>query len=193
MPPALTAPVSPEAVTPHLAMAVAAEGLAHLFRLLGPGGRFTYAHRENDPEAVLPGYNMLRHCGTLWFMLTAVRALRLPLLDTEARALSAGLSYAGKRMARPDWAPGLALVTKGEVKLGGVGLALLALSDYRQMPDLLPKPRLPAPEPAQLQGQVFGQCPADLRQIRRRQEPAGMALVQPQKPRQSLGPAGDRG
>lgn len=145
MPPALTAPVSPEAVTPHLAMAVAAEGLAHLFRLLGLGGRFTYAHRENDPEAVLPGYNMLRHCGTLWFMLTAVRALRLPLLQTEARALSAGLSYAGKRMARPDWAPGLALVTKGEVKLGGVGLALLALSDYRQMPDLLPKPRLPAP------------------------------------------------
>ena len=148
----LAAPIAPSDVTPQLALAVAAEGLAHLFRMLPPEGRFIYAHKEDDPAAILPGYNMLRHCGTLWFMLTAIRALRLPLLQTEARALAAGLSHAGRRMARPGWAPGLALVTNGQVKLGGVGLALLALSDYRHMVDTLPKPRLPAPLPDTLIG-----------------------------------------
>ena len=122
----------PSQITPALAQAVAAEGLMHLFRMLTPEGRFIYAHAEGDPEAVLPGYNMLRHCGTLWFMLSAVNALNLPLLKTESRALAAGISYAGARMKRPGWAPGLAIVTNGQIKLGGVGLALLMLSEYRE-------------------------------------------------------------
>ncbi len=138
----LTPALPPEAVTPELAQAVAVEGLLHLFRLLGADGAFVYAHAEDDPAAVLEGYNMLRHCGTLWFMLSAVNALELPLLKTEARALAAGIGYAGRRMQAPDWAPGLALVTKGKVKLGGVGLALLMLSEARESAGL---PRLKLP------------------------------------------------
>ena len=145
------APLPPEALTPDLARAVAAEGLAHLFRMLRPDGSFIYAHKMDDPEADLPGYNMLRHCGTLWFMLRAVNVLRLPLLKTEARALRAGIGYAGRRMQAVDWAPGLALVTGNKVKLGGVGLALLMLPEYARA--MAPKaaglraPRLPMPLP----------------------------------------------
>ncbi|WP_151719945.1 hypothetical protein [Gemmobacter serpentinus] len=142
-----SAPISPDALTPDLARAVAAEGLAHLFRMLRPEGSFIYAHKMDDPEAEIEGYNMLRHCGTLWFMLRAVNVLRLPLLKTEARALRAGVGYAGRRMRAVDWAPGLALVTGGRVKLGGVGLALLMLPEYARAmaPDAaaLRAPRLP--------------------------------------------------
>ena len=151
----------PSQITPALAQAVATEGLLHLFRILTPEGRFIYAHREDDPEAVLPGYNMLRHCGTLWFMLSAVNALHLPLLQTESRALAAGIGYAGARMKRPSWAPGLALVTNGQVKLGGVGLALLMLSEYRAgrapAAELAPGSRLlKAPLPAALSATMTG-------------------------------------
>lgn len=114
----------------------------HLFRMLQPDGRFIYAHEPDDPEALLPGYNMLRHCGALWFMLTAANTLRLPLLATEARALSAGVSYAGVRMKPISWAPGLALLTKGEVKLGGIGLSLLMLAEGQHLAGI-PAPTLP--------------------------------------------------
>lgn len=147
-PPDLAPPIAPAALTAALARAIAAEGLAHLFRMLRPDGSFIYAHKMDDPEAELPGYNMLRHCGTLWFMLRAVNVLRLPLLQTEARALRAGIGYAGRRMQAVDWAPGLALVTGGRVKLGGVGLALLMLPEYGRAMATdgagLRAPRLPA-------------------------------------------------
>ena len=47
---------------------VVRECLEHLFRLVGPNGRFIYAHRADRVDEQLDGYNMLRHCGTVWSM-----------------------------------------------------------------------------------------------------------------------------
>jgi hypothetical protein len=114
--------------------------LTHLLRLVGPEGRFVYAHPAGAPQVVLDGYNMLRHCGTLWFMLRAVNDLDLRLAAADRQALGRAVRYAADRFARPAWLPGptLAMVTKGAVKTGGIGLALVMLAEYRRARDLPP-------------------------------------------------------
>lgn len=113
---------------------VVEQSLTHLLRLIGPKGRFVYAHPLGAPDQALDGYNMLRHCGTLWFMLRAVNDLGLDLPPADRQAIARGVGYAASRFQRPEWLPGqtLALVTKGAVKTGGIGLALVMLQDYRR-------------------------------------------------------------
>jgi len=122
---------------------------AHLLWIIGRKGRFVYAHRPDNPSAVIEGYNMLRHCGTLWFMLRAITERRIAITDAQARALSDATGYAGAKMERPAWIadPTLALVTKGAIKTGGVGLSLMMLLAWRDLAALrdVPAPALPAP------------------------------------------------
>ncbi|MBC2834360.1 hypothetical protein [Paragemmobacter straminiformis] len=132
------------------------ESLAHLLSLIGKKGRFVYAHKADDPAAASEGYNMLRHCGTLWFMLRAVAELDVTLTTAETKRLAAAIGYAGGKMQRPAWiaGPSYALVTKGMVKTGGIGLSLVMLIGWR---DLAARRRLPAPElPAPLDDTVAG-------------------------------------
>lgn len=121
---------------------------AHLLSIIGKKGRFIYAHRPDDPSAVIDGYNLLRHCGTLWFMLRAITERRIAITDAQARALSDAVGYAASRMERPAWIadPTLALVTKGAIKSGGVGLSLMMLLGWRDLVALrdMPRPALPA-------------------------------------------------
>ena len=64
---------------------IVADSLAHLVRLVRPDGRFVYAHPAGHPDMPLDGYNMLRHCGTLWFMLRAVNDMGLDPGDNRLR------------------------------------------------------------------------------------------------------------
>lgn len=118
------------------AAGVVAQSLAHLIRLIRPEGRFVYAHPVGQPHKPLEGYNMLRHCGTLWFMLRAVNDLGLDPGDEGWSAVEAAVHYAADRMHRPGWlmtdGPCLALVTRDAVKTGGIGLALVMLAEYRR-------------------------------------------------------------
>jgi hypothetical protein len=118
--------------------ALVEECLAHLLGLIGADGRFVYAHPMHAADQARPGYNLLRHCGTLWFMLRAVNQLGLALPDRDRLALGRAVGYAARKFRRPAWisVPTLALVTKGAVKTGGVGLALLMLGEYRRGADL---------------------------------------------------------
>lgn len=141
---------APNPLAPSATRALVEGSLAHLLRLIGPRGRFTYAHEAGDPAQAHEGYNMLRHCGTLWFMLRAVNELGLRLTRDQQAALTEAVGYAGRRMERPDWiaadGPCLALNAKGAVKLGGIGLALVMLRDYRALArrDRLSPRHLPA-------------------------------------------------
>ena len=114
------------------------DSLAHLLRLIRPNGRFVYAHPLGRPDQPLDGYNMLRHCGTLWFMLRAVNDLGLDLPEGDRQAIARAVRYAAEKFDRPAWLPGrtLALVTKDAVKTGGIGLALVMLAEYRRAPGL---------------------------------------------------------
>lgn len=120
----------------------------HLAGLVRPNGRFVYAHPAGHPETPLDGYNMLRHCETLWFMLRAVNDLGLDPGPVGLQALEGAVRYAGGKLDHPHWiaTPSLALVTRGAVKTGGVGLMLVMLSEYRLAlptglsPDVMPLP-----------------------------------------------------
>lgn len=117
--------------------AVVEASLAHLLRLIQPRGRFTYAHEAGDPGQAHEGYNMLRHCGTLWFMLRTVNELGLRLTRAQQEALTEAVGYAGRRLERPLWVmtdgPCFALNAKGAVKLGGIGLALVMLQEFQAL------------------------------------------------------------
>jgi hypothetical protein len=136
--PAVIADLSPAGIV--------ADSLSHLVSLVQADGRFVYAHPAGRPDAPLGGYNMLRHCGTVWFMLRAVNDLGLDPGEAGRKALERAVRYAGGKMKRPDWiaAPSLAFVTKDAVKTGGIGLALVMLAEYRKgigaglSPDVMP-------------------------------------------------------
>ncbi|HEY0919171.1 hypothetical protein [Devosia sp.] len=107
--------------------------VAHLFSLLGSNGKFTYAHRQFAPEEAREGYNLLRHCGTVWFMCKAIRSLAIELTPQQRQSLAAALGYIRSKTKEPPWAAGLlptlCMTSKDVVKLGGVGLAALMIRE----------------------------------------------------------------
>ena len=155
---------NPAPVTKPECLQVVSASLSHLLRLIGPKGRFVYAHPAGRPEAVLDGYNMLRHCGTLWFMLRALNDMGLEMPPATGAVLGRAVAYAAKKFERPVWidTPSLALVTKGAVKTGGVGLALVMLEEYRRA---LPRGLDPAAVPLGLEASIAGLQTYALEQI----------------------------
>ena len=138
---------APLAVTPTQSRDIVAASLEHLSRIVLPNGRFIYAHEAGDTDQRHDGYNLLRHCGTLWFMARAVNEACPTASDTVLDAIGRATGFLGRKLEPTPWAlpdhPSLALVGKGMVKLGGLGLGLLALSDVGriaalkgQLPDL---------------------------------------------------------
>lgn len=136
---------------PHSDTVVAAS-LAHLARIVLDKGRFIYAHEAGDIAAAHDGYNLLRHCGTVWFMARATKFLPGRAEVDLLAAITRATGYLGRKLAPPPWAtpdrPSLGLVGNGAVKLGGLGLGLLALTEVAAIPALiLPPNALPYPLP----------------------------------------------
>ncbi|MFO1201653.1 MAG: hypothetical protein U1E58_03355 [Tabrizicola sp.] len=130
------------AFPPRQAQEIVSASLAHLVRLVQRKGRFIYAHEAGDISATYEGYNLLRHCGTLWFMARATRLAGGTPDPDLIQAMGRTAAYIGEKLAPAPWAapdrPSLALVSKGAVKLGGLGLALLALGEANGIPALRP-------------------------------------------------------
>ncbi len=132
----------PSALAPVTALQsrqIVAAALEHLVRIVRPDGRFIYAHAAGDITQAHEGYNLLRHCGTLWFMARAAQGTA-DAATVDAIRRSAG--YLVRKLEPTPWAhpdrPSLALVGKGMVKLGGLGLGLLALAEVAKLPAALP-------------------------------------------------------
>lgn len=138
-------------ITADEARDIAAASLGHLARLILPEGRFIYCHDAGDIDARHDGYNLLRHCGTAWFMLRGLNTLGPGAAGgTPADALLRSIGFIGERLHPAPWAdparPSLGLVggagaaagaaTGGTVKLGGLGLALLMLGEAARWPAL---------------------------------------------------------
>lgn len=126
-------PAALPAVTATLSRGIVAASLEHLARITLPAGRFIYAHEMGDTDQRHDGYNLLRHCGTLWFMARAANQSGAAASDSVLDAIRRATGFLGRKLEPAPWArpeqPGLALVGKGMVKLGGLGLGLLALSE----------------------------------------------------------------
>ena len=129
-------------LTPDLCREVVTASLAHLAGPVDEKGFFAYAHDAGDVSAVHSGYNLLRHCGTLWFMARAVTELPVAADDDLIQALVRVTGRIGHKLAPPPWAapdrPSLALASQGAVKVGGLGLALLALGEVQKIASLRP-------------------------------------------------------
>lgn len=126
-------PAAPLAVTPTLSRDIVTASLDHLALITLPGGRFIYAHEAGDTDQRHDGYNLLRHSGTLWFMARAVNETGASPTDATLDAIRRATGFLGRKLEPAPWArpdqPSLALVGKGMVKLGGIGLGLLALAE----------------------------------------------------------------
>lgn len=106
-------------------------GVSYLKRSVTPSGRFDYIYRA-DRNVTGKGYNILRHCGTLYSMFEAYELLHdETILEKAEGAISYLLrqikekSINGKRVALVE--------EGGHVKLGGNALAIVALAKYTQV------------------------------------------------------------
>lgn len=124
---------------------VVSDALAHLARIVLDKGRFIYAHEAGDTATVHDGYNLLRHCGTLWFMARAANQLPGRTDPDVLAAIGRATGYLGRKLDPPPWAasdrPSLGLVGNGAIKLGGLGLGLLALTEVATIPALILPPK----------------------------------------------------
>jgi hypothetical protein len=104
---------------------VAQSGAIKLASLLSKKGRFQYRYDAATGER-RGGYNILRHCGAIWSMADAASEIRKPV------KLSAGCGQAldclfREYLRHPGAIDARCVVEKGMVKLGGNGLAILAI------------------------------------------------------------------
>jgi len=106
-------------------LTIAVEGAECLARLVDRRGKFLYRYDADNPGPST-GYNILRHCGTIWAMTEiANRAGPLP---NVAEAAQRATEWLIERHIRPYGISGTRCVVAGDaVKLGGNGLAILAL------------------------------------------------------------------
>jgi hypothetical protein len=106
-------------------------GVSYLKRSVTPSGRFDYIYRA-DRNVTGKGYNILRHCGTLYSMFEGYELLHDDsILEKAEGAVSYLLrqikekTMGGKRVALvEEW---------GHVKLGGNALAIVALAKYTRV------------------------------------------------------------
>jgi hypothetical protein len=129
-------------LTPDLCREIVTASLSHLAGPVDAKGYFAYAHPAGDVSTVHSGYNLLRHCGTLWFMARAVNELPVAPDADMIQSLVRVTRLIGRKLSPPSWAapdlPSLGLVSNGAVKIGGLGLALLALDEAQKIPSLKP-------------------------------------------------------
>jgi hypothetical protein len=106
-------------------LTIAIEGAECLARLVDRRGKFHYRYDADNPGPST-GYNILRHCGAIWAMTeVANRAGPLPAVLEAARRAADWLIA---KHIRAYGTTGTRCVVAGDnVKLGGNGLAILAL------------------------------------------------------------------
>ncbi len=118
----------PVAITPDLLLEASLAAGDYLIRAVDPDGRFDYAYLPKS-DSSQESYNILRHGGTTYSMFELYAVTRdAELLEAGKRALDYLM-----RQAMPcelNGVEALCIVEAGEVKLGGNGLAAIALVKY---------------------------------------------------------------
>jgi len=115
----------------QMAELVAKRGANRLGRLVMKDGRFIYRHQRTEVPRRTADYNVLRHCGAAWSMLDI--ATQYGQMPGVINAAGLAIGYLISNHIRPFGDDGSACVVEdGIVKLGGNGLALLAIAElYR--------------------------------------------------------------
>jgi hypothetical protein len=115
------------------ALKIARRGARRLAKLVKPDGRFVYRYIP-EKNLVSKKYNVLRHCGAVWSMFDVMGMAGADLQVHEA-AVRAG-RHMLEHFVKPFGQDRLCVVDAEKIKLGGSGLALLALYELnRAAPD----------------------------------------------------------
>jgi hypothetical protein len=116
------------------AVKIARRGARRLAKLVQPEGRFVYRY-DREKKRIYNQYNVLRHCGSAWSMFDVVRMTGPDPVVTAAAVNAA--RYMRENFIRPfKDGDALCVVDGDKIKLGGSGLALLALAElHRFAPD----------------------------------------------------------
>lgn len=124
-------------IDPQFCLKIVTECLDSLFGLIKPNGKFIYAHKFQNIAEVYSGYNLLRHCGTVWFMCKAINRLSLEMTPDRVMLLSSSVLYVLEKLRPPEWdagtVPSLCLPSRKSIKIGGGALCLLMLNEYQQL------------------------------------------------------------
>lgn len=105
-----------------------------------PDGSFRYGYYPRF-DRVIPGYNCMRHASTIWSLLCQYRMTKkASVLSLAARSIDYLLSHALVYRA-PDTAY-LSEPLKDEIKLGGGGVLILAITEYLDLCSGEPHPEI---------------------------------------------------
>ena len=112
------------------------DGADLLAKMVKPTGKFIYGYKSPDTNKQLKGYNILRHAGCIWALLVVYEVvpnkeyLKKAKLAIDWMIKNHTQSY--KDLDR--WDDNVSMVVeKGQAKLGGNGLAILALRKYNEI------------------------------------------------------------
>ena len=120
-----------DAVSRDDVMSAARRGGEYLVRSVGSNGKFVYRYWPKT-DKVRPGYNILRHAGTIYAMLELYKVTgEEELLSAARRALGYLISSARPSLKRDTGS--LCIVEEGFVKLGGNALGAVALAKYAEV------------------------------------------------------------
>lgn len=105
-----------------------------------PDGSFRYGYYPRF-DHVIPGYNCMRHASTIWSLLCQYRITqKASVLSLAARSIDYLLSHA-LVYRDPDTAY-LSEPLKNEIKLGGGGVLILAITEYLDLCSEEPRPEI---------------------------------------------------
>lgn len=112
-------------------LTAATAGGEYLVAATGEDGRFVYRYLPKADE-VPDNYNILRHAGTIYAMLELYEVTGdASLLDAAERAIGYLMSVTEHCVLNGEDA--LCVIENDEIKLGGAGLAIVALAQYTEV------------------------------------------------------------
>lgn len=105
----------------------------YIVRIIGEDGRHNYrydAHKDRDARS----YNMLRHCGTTYSLAQAYERFRDPAYKAACeRSFAYLMTRTELREEAGHWGPNYRFILEDRMaKLGGSGLALVAMCQYTE-------------------------------------------------------------
>ena len=103
-------------------------------------GSFRYGYYPRF-DRVIPGYNCMRHASTIWSLLCQYRITKkVSVLSLAARSIEYLLSHA--LVYRDSDTAYLSEPLKNEIKLGGGGVLILAITEYLDLCSEEPRPEI---------------------------------------------------
>lgn len=122
-----------ESLTPAILRDSARAAGDYLARSVRPDGQFDYLYDAGTGD-LSQDYNMLRHAGTMYAMIELERESPDPVRRAAiGRALRYALAHVGPCVAPVSRAEAACLIEDDEIKLGGQGLLLLALTEFAEV------------------------------------------------------------